>query len=320
MAISEFSLIERFFAPAGRDGRGVTLGIGDDCALLEIPEGQQLAVSIDTLVEGVHFLANMPADAIARRAFGACLSDLAAMGAEPAWITLALTLPEADENWLQAFSEALAEEIAGYGVCLVGGDTTRGHRTISLQVHGWVPRGQALTRSGASVGDHVFVTGSLGDSAAGLNRLCNSTDEQAADSYLISRFQTPTPRISTGILLRGFASAAIDISDGLLADLGHILEQSGTGARLEVSQLPLSPALSRHGDREQAIRWALSGGEDFELCFCIPDERVDEFRQAVAAHEVPCTPIGRLITGNEIRLLQPDGREQLSEASGYKHF
>ena len=171
MSISEFSLIERYFAPLSqtRQASGVALGIGDDCALLEVPSGHQLAVSLDTLVEGVHFLPDTPAEVIASRVFGACLSDLAAMGATPAWITLALTLPDTDEGWLQGFSRTLSELLDEYQLSLVGGDTTRGHLTISLQVHGWVPSGQALCRHGAKAGDQVFVSGTLGDSAAGLH-------------------------------------------------------------------------------------------------------------------------------------------------------
>lgn len=337
MAVSEFDLIERFFAPlsqAAGPERGVALGIGDDCALLEVPAGQQLAVSIDTLVEGVHFPADTPAAVLASRAFGACLSDLAAMAAEPAWFTLALTLPHADEAWLQAFSDRLAECAGRHQVALVGGDTTHGRQlVITIQVHGWIPRDQALRRDGAGPGDHVFVTGTLGDSAAGLDQLQRPNDSQRPNNqrqhdsqpqddrrYLIDRFEQPSPRISTGLALRPFASAAIDISDGLLADLGHILERSRLGAQIEPALLPLSAPLQRLYDRDQALQWALSGGEDFELCFCIPEARLQSFLRTFAQHPLPCTRIGQLTADSGLFLRTDDGSLQPTETLGYRHF
>ncbi|MEH6625672.1 MAG: thiamine-phosphate kinase [Motiliproteus sp.] len=317
MALSEFSLIERYFAPLCHNGRGVKLGIGDDCAVLEIPAGHQLAVSIDTLVEGTHFLPGTPAAAIAQRTIGACLSDLAAMGAEPAWITLALCLPEANEAWLKAFSNALGDVIKRWDISLVGGDTTRGEQlTISIQVHGWVPQGQALKRSGANTGDHIFVTGTLGDSAAGLDQL----QQGHSDNWLIQRFYQPSPRLSTGIEIRPYASAAIDISDGLLADLGHILQQSGVGAIVDLQALPLSPQLQSLYDAEQAQQWALSGGEDFELCFCIPESALPEFQQQIQQHPVPCSAIGVITAAPGIQLQAADGSLSNTQPQGFRHF
>ena len=331
MSISEFSLIERYFTPLDQQSNGVALGVGDDCALLEVPHGYQLAVSIDTLVEGVHFLPGTPAENIASRVFGACLSDLAAMGAEPAWITLALTIPNASEEWLEGFSRCLHDKMSAFNVTLVGGDTTRGHLTISMQVHGWVPKGQALQRNTANAGDHIFVSGTLGDSAAGLDQLMADLDKTEAKpdthkenneqlAYLIHRFQHPEPRISTGLAIRPFASAGIDISDGLLADLGHILKQSQVGAIIEAGQLPISTALAKNYDQQQAQRWALTGGEDFELCFCIPESKLRSFQQALEGHPVNLTCIGKLTQEQGIFLKPEDGNIKPVTAQGYKHF
>ncbi|OMH39368.1 thiamine-phosphate kinase [Motiliproteus sp. MSK22-1] len=329
MSISEFSLIERYFTSLEQQPNGVALGIGDDCALLEVPDGYQLAVSIDTLVEGVHFLPGTPAEHIASRVFGACLSDLAAMGAEPAWITLALTIPRASEDWLEGFSRALSQKMTTFNVTLVGGDTTRGHLTISMQVHGWVPKGQALQRNTAKINDYVFVSGTLGDSAAGLDQLKTGSDKTAEHrldkknnqrDYLIQRFQHPEPRISTGLAIRTFASAAIDISDGLLADLGHILEQSKVGATIEEDLLPISNALAENYDQQQVQRWALTGGEDFELCFCIPEIQMESFQQALEGHPVKLTCIGQLTKQQGIILKSRNGKTKPVAAQGYEHF
>lgn len=321
MSLSEFALIERFFAPLGlvssNHNRGVALSIGDDCALLETPVGQQLAVSIDTLVENSHFLPNTAATTVASRAFGACLSDLAAMGAEPAWMTLALTLPETDEAWLTDFASQLAELAALYRVILVGGDTTKGPvLTVTIQVHGWVPKGQALRRDQAKAGDHVFVTGTLGDSAAGLDQLQTTGNVNA----LVQRFNQPCPRISSGLLLRDWASAAIDISDGLLADLGHILERSQLGAEIELTRLPLSEVLTANYPLKQAQQWALAGGEDFELCFTVPAEKITAFKQVAAEHPVPITRIGQLTKNPGLYLIKGDGSRQQTTARGFQHF
>lgn len=320
MSLSEFSLIQQYFAPLGTSTdkiQGVALGIGDDCALLEVPADHQLAVSIDTLVEGSHFLPGTHPDVIATRVLGACLSDLAAMGAQPAWYTLALTLPEVDNNWLQTFANSLAGMAEQHQVVLVGGDTTKGDTlTISVQVHGWVPRGKAMRRDQANVGDHIFVTGTLGDSAAGLDQLQRTGDNR----FLVNRFNRPIPRIETGISLRDWATAAIDISDGLLADLGHITDQCALGAVIDAQKIPLSPALKESYSGDAALQMALSGGEDFELCFCVPDSNLDAFRAAFKTHPVRITEIGYLVKETGLWLLQPDGMKQQVEHKGFQHF
>ncbi|MGB0664553.1 MAG: thiamine-phosphate kinase [Pontibacterium sp.] len=271
----EFDLIRRYFTRSAPSDLGVDLSVGDDCALLSVPAGHQLAVSLDTLVEGQHFLPNTAPELIASRLVGSTVSDLAAMGAEPRWLTLGLTLPLADEAWVKAFSTELHQCLDTYKMALVGGDTTKGPLALSAQVHGVLPQGQGLTRHGAQVGDLICVTGTLGDSHAGLQiELKNlSPALSAADSdYLLSRFYAPTPRIQAGIVLRGLATSCIDISDGLLADLSHILSASGVGAALDLEALPLSDSLIHALGLTKAQIAALTGGEDFELCFTLPAE------------------------------------------------
>ena len=275
----EFDLIRRYFtrsAPSYSGGElGVDLGVGDDCALLSIPAGHQLAVSLDTLVEGQHFLPNTAPELIASRLVGSTVSDLAAMGAEPRWLTLGLTLPSADEAWVKAFSTELHQCLDAHKMALVGGDTTKGPLALSAQVHGVLPQGQGLTRRGAQAGDLICVTGTLGDSHAGLQielKNLSSTLSSADSDYLLSRFYKPTPRIQTGVALRGLATSCIDISDGLLADLSHILSASGVGAALNLEALPLSDSLINALGLPKAQIAALTGGEDFELCFTLPTE------------------------------------------------
>ena len=267
MACGEFSLIARYFDRVRTSRLDVETGIGDDCALLNIPEKQTLAISTDTLVCGRHFLPDIdPAD-LAYKALAVNVSDLAAMGADPAWLTLALTLPEVDEAWLEAFSDALFEQLSYYDMQLIGGDTTAGPLSMTLAIHGYVPLGRALKRSGAKPGDWIYVTGTPGDSAAGLAILQNRLTVEDADdaAYLVKRHLRPTPRILHGQALRERASSAIDLSDGLISDVGHILKASGVGARVDLDLFPLSEQLLRHVEPEQALRWALSGGEDYEL-------------------------------------------------------
>lgn len=261
MACGEFSLIARYFDRVKSARFDVETGIGDDCALLNLPEKQTLAISTDTLVSGIHFLPDIdPAD-LAYKALAVNVSDLAAMGADPAWLTLALTLPSVDEAWLQAFSDSLFEQLDYYDMQLIGGDTTKGPLSMTLGIHGYVPVGRALKRSGAKPGDWIYVTGTPGDSAAGLAILQNrlTVSDETDSAYLVQRHLRPTPRILQGQALRDLASSAIDLSDGLVSDLGHILKASECGARIDLDVLPYSEAMQRHVDGEQAMRWALSG-------------------------------------------------------------
>jgi thiamine-monophosphate kinase len=277
-------------------------------------------MSVDTLVAGVHFPETTAPAAIGHKALAVNLSDLAAMGAAPAWATLALTLPGADAAWLTAFGEgffALAQE---HNVALVGGDTTHGPLSITVQVTGFVPPGQALTRAGARPGEGVYVTGTLGDAGAGLALVQGRLAPPPAGSdYLQARLDRPTPRLAAGQALRGLAGAAIDISDGLAADLGHILTASGVGAELEVARLPLSPALQHCGVAEP-WRLALSAGDDFELCFTLAAEQEVEALARLAALDCPCTRVGTIIAAPGLCCRDADGQAVTLATAGYDHF
>lgn len=322
MACGEFELITRYFDRVTSSRRDVEKGIGDDCALLTLSEKQTLAISTDTLVEGVHFLRDIhPAD-LGYKALAVNLSDLAAMGADPAWLTLALTLPSVDEAWLKAFSDSLFELLDYYDMQLVGGDTTRGPLSMTLGIHGLVPQGRALKRSGARPGDWIYVTGVLGDSAAGLALLQHrmKINDPVAHEALIKRHLRPMPRILQGQALRNLASAAIDLSDGLISDLGHVLKASDCGARLNLDALPLSEVMKLHFEPEQAIRWALTGGEDYELCFTVPEINRGALDVALGHYGVPFTCIGQVAPQSEGLVLLQDGKPVQNEMKGFDHF
>lgn len=314
---AEFALIERIRARAGKRD-DVLLGIGDDAAILRPPPGMELAISCDTLVAGRHFPDDTaPAD-IGWKSLAVNLSDLAAMGAQPAWATLALTLPEADAGWIDAFLDGFCELADAHGVALVGGDTTRGPLSITLTVHGLLPAGTALRRDGAGANEDIWVTGTLGDAAGGLRQWQSGGLQSAKLRYRLDR---PTPRVDVGLALRELASAAIDLSDGLAADLGHILERSGVGAQLDLGRLPTSRTLAEHFPGE-AARWALqlAGGDDYELCFTAPAAQALAIEQALAACEVGATVVGRITRAPGLELLQPDGERFALASAGFDQF
>lgn len=322
MACGEFSLIARYFDRVRTARLDVETGIGDDCALLNVPEKQTLAISTDTLVSGIHFLPDIDPRDLGYKALAVNLSDLAAMGATPAWLTLALTLPEVDEAWLAAFSDSLFEQLSYYEMQLIGGDTTRGPLSMTLGIHGLVPAGRALKRAGARPGDWIYVTGTPGDSAAGLailQKQLQVSDAQCAD-YLVQRHLRPTPRVLQGQALRDRASAAIDLSDGLISDLGHILKASDCGARVELNDLPLSEQLRSVTTLEQAQRWALSGGEDYELCFTVPELNRGALDVALGHLGVPFTCIGQVMPPSEGMQFVRDGEPVTLNWKGYDHF
>lgn len=322
MACGEFELIARYFDRVTSSRRDVEKGIGDDCALLTLSEKQTLAISTDTLVEGVHFLRDIhPAD-LGYKALAVNLSDLAAMGADPAWLTLALTLPSVNEAWLKDFSDSLFELLDYYDMQLIGGDTTRGPLSLTLGIHGLVPQGRALKRSGARPGDWIYVTGTLGDSAAGLALLQHlvNINDPVAHEMLIKRHLRPMPRILQGQALRDLASSAIDLSDGLISDLGHILKASDCGARLNLEALPLSEVMKLHFEPEQAIRWALSGGEDYELCFTVPEINRGALDVALGHYGVPFTCVGQIAPQSEGLVLLQDGKPVEKDLKGFDHF
>ncbi|MBV0932346.1 thiamine-phosphate kinase [Marinobacterium weihaiense] len=317
--MGEFELIRRCFLQA-RQGPGVVTGIGDDCAVLQVPPGQQLVVSIDTLVEGVHFLPGTEPSRLATRLLGAAVSDLAATAATPAWLTLALTLPSGDADWLEPFAAALAQRAAELGISLVGGDTTRGATlTLSAQVHGLVEQGQALLRCGARAGDRILVSGTLGDSRAGLETLLKPQAVDADRAWLQQRFFRPEPRLELARHLRPRLQAGLDISDGLLADLTHLLNASGLGATVDCARLPLSPALQRIFP-DQAEAWALSGGEDFELCLAVAPDQVTACQAEAQRLGVPLTDVGEFQTREGLRVRGADGRLLEGLHQGYDHF
>ena len=320
MARSEFQLIDQLFSRLGADRPDVAAGVGDDCALLRVPEGMELAVTTDTLNAGIHFPGESDADAVGHKALAVNLSDLAAAGADPAWFTLALSLPDAAADWADGFARGLERIAAEYGVALVGGDTVRGPLAVTIQAMGLVPAGQALHRSGARPGDGIYVTGTLGDAGVGLELAlgrCTVSEGAVADA-LRARLDRPTPRLAAGRALRGAAGAAIDLSDGLAADLGHILAASGVGARVEVARLPLSRELiAAVADPGERCRLALEAGDDYELCFTLADGN-DAALETVAA-ACPVTRIGTVEAQPGLRLEDREGPWRGS-TGGYDHF
>ena len=307
--VDEFELIRRFFdRPAG--AAFVRTGIGDDGAVVRPEPGRELVTVIDTIVAGTHFPTTMRAADIGYRAVAVNLSDLAAMGARPRWMTLALTLARTDEKWLDAFAAGLREAASEWDVELVGGDTTRGDGiVVSVQMTGDVVPGNAILRSGARVGDTIFVTGTLGDAALGLDRL----GEGREDDYLVRRFARPDARVATGLRLAGRAHAAIDLSDGLVADVSKLAEASRVGAEIYVERLPLSVELLSVTAPADARRFAMAGGDDYELCFTMPEaSRPADLPAAVTA-------IGRISRSGEVVCLD-EGVVVPFESGGYRHF
>jgi thiamine-monophosphate kinase len=319
MAGSESELIERYFHGLGAARPDVALGVGDDAALVQLPPGAQLALTTDALVESVHFLSGAPAHSLGHRALAVNLSDIAAMGAIPSWALLSLNLPAADEAWLQQFADGFGALARLHGVALVGGNLSRGALSITVQLAGIVPDGEALRRDGAYAGDDLYVSGSVGDAAGGLACLRGQLAVAgAAAQFLQRRFEYPTPRVALGSALRGIASACIDVSDGLHADASRLLQASGLGARIELASLPLSPAL-RAAYGPDAWRAALTGGEDYELCFSAPGARAGAVRSAAAAADSPVTRIGTLVRGDRILLHEGDSLIEFSPR-GFDHF
>lgn len=326
--MAEFELIDLIRARCAIARDDVKLGIGDDAALLAVPAGQLLAVSTDTLIAGVHFPQGTKGYDVGWKALAVNLSDLAAMGATPAWATLALTLPQVDLAWVADFADGFAALAGEFKLALVGGDTTQGPLSITLTVHGFVPEGMALRRDGAHTGDAVFVTGTLGDAAAGLR--CLDKNSVAAQRILatasnmretlIARLHRPTPRVAQGLALRGHAQACIDVSDGLVADLGHICTASGVGADIDQELLPASPALFSLFDAEVRAGFQLAGGDDYELCFTVAEASAAELSNDLARSGCGATRIGRIVAEPGVRVR--DGAGNLVEVmrAGWEHF
>jgi len=300
--------------PAGPTLAVGILGIGDDAAVLAPPVDRQIVSTVDTINENVHFPAGLPARFIGHRAMAVNLSDLAAMGAEPAWATLSLSIPNSDETWLSGFSSGFLELAAKFGVALTGGDTVRGPLSICVNLQGFVEPGQQITRAGARPGDAVFVTGSIGDAAAGLEKLQAHSD----GGILEDKFLRPEPRVEIGRDLAGFASSAIDISDGLAADLGKLMKASGTAAVLDLDRVPLSDGILEAMDRDRARNLALMGGDDYELCFTLPAKDRELAGEIEKKHAVAVTCIGQVIEGSGV-MLSGEGADA-GKPAGWQHF
>jgi thiamine-monophosphate kinase len=319
--LTEFDIIGRYFTGIEFSALTATVNVGDDCAVLSLPGDQQLAISIDTLVAGRHFPDTADAYDIATRSVAVAVSDLAAMGAKPFAFTLALTLPDIDEPWLTRFSQGLRAAAANYQLSLVGGDTTKGPLVISLQVHGVLSKGSGLLRSGAKPGDGIFVTGSLGDAAAALdviNGKIIATDSQK--EFFHRQFYVPSARVAMGQQLLTVANAAIDVSDGLMADLTHIAQSSRLGATIFQHKLPLSSVLLACVDEVAAVQYALSGGDDYELCFTAPLAMRQQLTDIATQTGVAITEIGEINSGSDVECIDEQGEAILCERMGYDHF
>ncbi|MDW6001633.1 thiamine-phosphate kinase [Vibrio mangrovi] len=318
----EFSLIDRFFKQRQAQRKDVQLGIGDDCAIVKVPEQVRLAISTDTMVSGTHFLPDANPAWVAHKALASNLSDLASMGATPAWCSLALTLPETDTEWLSQFCDAFFELASYYNIQLIGGDTTRGPLSITLTVHGFVPEDQVLTRQGAKVGDWIYVTGTLGDSKAGLELILSGEQMvHPSGAELEKRHYLSSPRVLAGQALLKLASSAIDISDGLAADVQHILECSGVGASIDVSCLPVSKELLQYlgDDIVKAQQYALTSGEEYELCFTVSEGNKGSLESALSHCDTPLTCIGQIRPQGQWEL-HDKGKPLAWNLTGYDHF
>ncbi|MEN8132802.1 MAG: thiamine-phosphate kinase [Pseudomonadota bacterium] len=316
----EFEIIDRYFKRKNRR-KDVVKGIGDDAAVLRSDAEKDLVVTVDTLVEGVHFPLDTDPEAIGFKSLAVNLSDLAAMGATPAWFTLSLTLSSVDESWLQGFASGLFELADRYGMDLVGGDTIHGPLSISITAMGFTPVSKALCRNGARTGDAIFVTGVIGDAALGLAAVqgIRALDGGSLE-YCLSRLNRPTPRLDAGQLLLNIASAAIDISDGLVADLNHILTASEVGASIQLAAIPLSQSFIEACDHEPEWQTVLTGGDDYELLFTVPQDKVQKLIKATASLSYDITRIGQIEPQRDLRIWGRDEQEYVLETAGYKHF
>jgi thiamine-monophosphate kinase len=314
----EFDLIARHFT---RPARNAVLGVGDDCALVDVSNGMDLAVSTDTMVSGTHFFPDVDPEALGHKALAVNLSDMAAMGAMPYWAMLALTVPEVNHEWLAKFAKGFFDLAEEFGVSLIGGDTTKGPLTMTVTIMGEVPAGAALRRSGAKAGNDIWVSGNLGDAALavahrrGLLKLSEAEYMEA-----VMRLYEPTPRVQLGQALRGLATSAIDISDGLLADLDHICTLSKVGATVEADRLPVSAIGARHIESPAGLTAVVAGGDDYELCFTAPTNARESIEDLTDILGVPLTRIGEIRKGKGVSLVGADGKPIAVDGRGFDHF
>lgn len=317
--MGEFSLITTYFNAIPHNRKDVIFGIGDDAACLQIPGGMQLLVSSDTLVAGVHFLSSWNAYDVAYRAVMVNVSDIAAMGGSPCWLTLALTLPEYEEHWLQHFSQGLRDALGRFNIALIGGDTTRGPLSMTLTIHGLVPEGCAIRRSGARPGDKIYVSGELGAAALAVANLDHQDMGVVDNTILMKKLLHPEPRIDLGYDLQTFATAAIDISDGLSADLHHICVESHVGASLYCDSIPIHPLVRKY-QGDNALNFALSGGDDYELCFTVAPKNEEQLLVNLSKIGLVCYPIGVIDAQPGLRIKTSTGAIIPLEPRGYSHF
>jgi thiamine-monophosphate kinase len=318
MPLSEFDLIERYFARQ-TPSQNVDIGIGDDCAVVTPPPGSSLAITTDTLIEGVHFPVNTaPAD-IAIKTLAVNFSDLAAMGARPHWVTLSLTMPDNDEIWLDEFAAALHDMLGQFECALVGGDTTRGPLSITLQAIGLIKAGRVMRRDLARPGDRIYVTGTIGDAAIALAVLDRPVAER---DWFLQRLHRPSPRVGFGIDAAEFCVCAIDISDGLAADLAHVIQSSGVGAVVHLPQIPLSAQAKSYFDAAGGIDWQqlVTGGDDYELLLTVPERHEPALLALADEHQMQVTCIGEVTSEAKMKLLLCDGTELPLDHKGYRHF
>jgi len=315
---SEFDLISRHFT---RPAANAVLGVGDDCALVDVTNGMDLTVSTDTMVSGTHFFPDVDPEHLGHKALAVNLSDIAAMGAMPYWAMLALTVPNVDHEWLAAFAKGFFDLAAEYNVSLIGGDTTRGPLTLTVTIMGEVPAGAALRRSGAKAGNDIWVSGTVGDAALAVAHRHGKVVLTESDYHdAVMRLYEPTPRVALGQALRGMATAAIDISDGLLADLGHICRLSGVGATVDLGSIPVSSIGAKHFHNDAGRTAIVAGGDDYELCFTAPANSRESIAELTDMLGVPLTRIGQVKRGKGVSLLGPDGKAVKVDGRGYDHF
>ncbi len=317
--MDEFTLISHFFLSIKNERTDVVFGIGDDAACLDVPAGQQLLVSSDTLVAGVHFCQTWDAYDIACKAVMVNVSDIAAMGGTPCWLTLALTLPAFDEQWLQRFSDGLRDSLKQFNIALIGGDTTRGPLSMTLTIHGCVPLGKAVRRSGAKPGDKIYVTGELGAAALAVAFLSKTGHDPDDMAILRDKLQHPLPRVDFSSYLLAYATSAIDISDGLSADLNHICVASHVGASLHLKSIPVHPLIKKY-KLDDALDFALRGGDDYELCFTVSPELETLMLRSLAMAGLNCYLIGEIEVGSGLWAKTAEGERVALSARGYQHF
>ena len=319
--MTEFSIIQRYLSALSQDDT-VVLGIGDDAAILDCPTGYQLVQTVDTMVKDVHFDDSFSPEDLAHKILHVNLSDIAAMGAQPKWATVALTLPSIEEDWLAKFSQYLHDHCKKYALNLVGGDTTQGPLSVTLNLTGIVKSGEFITRHGAKAGDNIYVSGSLGDAALALS-LANQSQELDYTHALLTRLKRPTARLTLGEKLYGLASSCIDLSDGLMADLGHVCEQSQCGAKLFVENLPLSEAYKNHFLTNK-LDWdlALNGGDDYELCFTVEKSKNELIQDLKSDFSCDISLIGEMISTTDNNIVEPllNGEHYQCSRLGWQHF